>query len=83
MGGNVPFRMVRGGIGGTEPIKLEKQVIQLLFIDCCSLVEGALHIRISKSEVKKRRERTLDKLKRILSEKKCSRNQIGKNPSLQ
>lgn len=46
--------------------KNEKQVIQLLFIDCCSLDEVALHVGISKAGVKKRRERTLEKLKQIL-----------------
>lgn len=48
----------------------EKQVIQLLFIDCCSLDDVALHVGISKAGVKKRRERTLEKLKHILSETK-------------
>ncbi|WP_075618929.1 sigma-70 family RNA polymerase sigma factor [Paenisporosarcina indica] len=48
----------------------EKQLIQLLFIDCCSLDEVALHVGISKAGVKKRRERTLEKLKHILLETK-------------
>lgn len=48
----------------------EKQVIQLLFIDCYSLDDVALHVGISKAGVKKRRERTLEKLKHILSDTK-------------
>lgn len=45
----------------------EQQLIQLLFIDRSSLDEVALHFGITKAGVKKRRQRTLQKLKRIMT----------------
>jgi len=48
--------------------KKEKQLIKLLFVDCCSLDEVAVHVGISKAGVKKRRDRMLEKLKRIMLE---------------
>lgn len=45
----------------------EQQLIQLLFVDCCSLDAVALHFGITKAGVKKKRERTLQKLKRIMT----------------
>ena len=45
----------------------EQQLIQLLFIDRSSLDEVALHFGITKAGVKKKRQRTLEKLKRIMT----------------
>jgi DNA-directed RNA polymerase len=45
----------------------EQQLIQLLFIDRSSLDEVALHFGITKAGVKKKRQRTLQKLKRIMT----------------
>lgn len=45
----------------------EQKLIQLLFVDRCTLDEVALQLGITKAGVKKRRERTLDKLKQIIS----------------
>jgi len=42
-------------------IRKEKQLIELLFIDCCSLDEVAVHFDISKAGVKKRGERSAGK----------------------
>ena len=48
----------------------EKELIQLLFIDGFTLDEAAIQFGISKAGVKKRRERTLEKLKMILLDEK-------------
>ncbi|MGB2991427.1 MAG: sigma-70 family RNA polymerase sigma factor [Paenisporosarcina sp.] len=45
----------------------EQQLIQLLFIDRSSLDKVALHFGITKAGVKKKRQRTLQKLKRIMT----------------
>ncbi|WP_019413925.1 sigma-70 family RNA polymerase sigma factor [Paenisporosarcina sp. TG20] len=45
----------------------EQQLIHLLFVEGCSLDEVVVHLGVSKSCVKKRRERTLDKLKQIMT----------------
>lgn len=45
----------------------EQQLIHLLFVDRSSLDEVALHLGITKAGVKKKRERTLLKLRRILT----------------
>ena len=44
----------------------EQQLIHLLFMECYSLDEAAIHLGITKANVKKRRQRTLGKLKQIL-----------------
>ena len=46
----------------------EQQLIQLLFVERFSLDEVALHFGITKAGVKKKRERTLQKLKHIMSQ---------------
>ncbi|MGB5945004.1 sigma-70 family RNA polymerase sigma factor [Paenisporosarcina sp.] len=45
----------------------EQQLIQLLFVDRSSLDEVALHFGITKAGVKKKRQRTLQKLKHIMT----------------
>lgn len=45
----------------------EQQLIQLLFVERFSLDEVALHFGITKAGVKKKRERTLQKLRHIMS----------------
>jgi len=45
----------------------EQQLIHLLFIDRNSLDEVALHFGITKAGVKKKRQRTLQKLKQIMT----------------
>lgn len=45
----------------------ERQLIHLLFVDGCSLEEVALEIGITKAGIKKRRERTLGKLRQNLT----------------
>lgn len=45
----------------------EQHIIQLLFIEGYTLDEVATHLGISKSGVKKRRERTLEKLRNFIS----------------
>jgi RNA polymerase sigma factor (sigma-70 family) len=45
----------------------EQQLIKLLFVDRCSHDEVALHFGITKAGVKKKRERTLQKLKHFMS----------------
>lgn len=45
----------------------EQQLIQLLFVERISLDEVALHFGITKAGVKKKRERTLQKLKRLMT----------------
>ena len=45
---------------------VEQQLIQLLFVERSSLDEVALHLGITKAGVKKKRERTIQKLRRIL-----------------
>ncbi len=47
--------------------EVEKQLIQLLFFERCSLDNVAKHYCITKAGVKKKRERVLHKLKRIMS----------------
>ena len=47
----------------------EQQLIQLLFVERFSLDEVALYLGISKAGVKKKRERTLQKLRQIMSNK--------------
>lgn len=47
--------------------EVEKQLIQLLFFERCSLDNVAMHYGITKAGVKKKRERVLHKLKRIMS----------------
>ena len=46
---------------------VEQQLIQLLFFDRCSLDALAKHYDMTKAGVKKKRERVLHKLKRIMS----------------
>ncbi|QBP41985.1 sigma-70 family RNA polymerase sigma factor [Paenisporosarcina antarctica] len=45
----------------------EQQLIHLLFVEGYSLDEVVVHLGVSKSCVKKRRERTLDKLKEMMT----------------
>lgn len=47
--------------------RLEQHIIQLLFIEGYTLDEVATHLGISKSGVKKRRERTLEKLRNFIT----------------
>jgi len=47
--------------------EVEKQLIQLLFFERCSLDHVANHYGITKAGVKKKRERVLHKLKHIMS----------------
>lgn len=55
-------------INGLSQLNLaEQQLIQLLFFDRSSLDEVALHFGITKAGVKKKRQRTLQKLKSIMT----------------
>jgi DNA-directed RNA polymerase len=45
----------------------EQQLVQLLFLDCYSLDEVARLLNITKAGVKKRRERTIGKLRNFIS----------------
>jgi len=47
--------------------KQEQLIIQLLFVEGYTLDEVAIHFGISKSGIKKRRERTLEKLRILIS----------------